>query len=399
MFQYKKLLVAGLCLAMTACTGMTSGQPGSDGDVADGMTYYLPTTLIPLTIQVDAGKQALSLVAGQPVYIPDQTVGEMRLRSVYSPLHAETVHLTTTANGLLTNISFESDARLDETLVNLARSAGAIFRPESNLQQGQAITVLRLNLDLAELSGTGLEPKPKLAKLNQQIQTALDAALRSKGAGLAANIRASGKAPITLAISRVGGSPATVPETDDRDKCHVGFCYRRPVPYLVTATFFDGSVQETIVQVPNGAPVRAARLDRGLFTKWTSIMVLNNGVLTSFKTETDASEAERLALLPFELVGGAVEGITRQGGLWDAASTTLEKRLAYAEAIAKARTDALAAEAKFQSTPLFRLTNAAAASSPQGNTNGSGSNLNQNQQSGSQGPSGSAQQGSTGREN
>ena len=50
-------------------------------------------------------------------------------------------------------------------------------------------------------------------------------------------------------------------------------------------------------------------------------------MLHNYQLTTDGSELERAAALPFEVVGGFIEGITQRGALFDARSTLLEKEI------------------------------------------------------------------------
>ena len=324
--------VAGLILVQ-ACTGMTSVEIGAEGDTNLGPSYYLPTTVIPLTVEIYESTGRITVAASEPVYVPDMAAGEFRLNSIYSEMHAEDVAVTTTASGLLTNIEYISDARTDEALVNLAKSAGTILQPETRLQKK---IVFKSSIDLAALvvEDEATAAGSELGKLNANINRALRHALQGQSSGFLGAAACESGPVVTLSVR----GPVLPPDTrDERDKCRIGFCYRRAVPYVVSATFFDGSIAETTVEVPNGAPIRAAALNRGVLTKWTSIMALSNGMLTKHQYVTDASPVERIALLPFELVGAAVAGLTQQGKLWNAASSRLDSEVKYRENQANAR--------------------------------------------------------------
>lgn len=336
MFSRSNAFLGVMALALLqGCTGVTSVEVAAGGDTNLGPTYFVPTTLIPITISVAEGAGSITLAATEPVYVPDMDAGEYRLNSIYSPVHAEKFNITTTPNGLLTNIDYVSDARLDEALVNLAKSAGAVLRPEN---QTTPKVVFSTSIDLAALvgDGTSLASNAALADLNARIQGALVNAVKGKNTGFLGRAASTARPIMTLSVQSPAASASAV-AADERDKCRVGFCYRRPIPYSVRATFFDGSEQEKTVEVPNGAPIRAAALNRGLFTKWTNAATLTNGMLTNYTYETDASEAERLALLPFELVGGAIDGLTKQGELWDAASARLTSQQSYEEKVLELR--------------------------------------------------------------
>ena len=388
--------LATVCIAFTTgCAGISSVDIGSSQDTRLGTSYYVPTTVIPVMVTVAKNTGTITISAEQPIFVPDVAAGEFRLNSVYSPVHAEDVGLKTTKSGLLTNIDYTSDARLDEALVNLVKSGTALLRPEFGSAAGSSY---RANIDLNDLAkrGDGNLNQSAINQLNQNVNAWLKGAVSGVSTGFLKD--AGGEEQIvTISVRRLHQPPASS-RGDERDMCHVGFCYRRAIPYVVRAEFFDQSVQEEIVEVPTGAPIRAAALNRGLFTKWTNTVVLENGMLTQYKYVTDASEAERLALLPFELVGGAVDGLTKQGSLWDAKSTRITKELAYREKLLELRdastpTDGQTAESLNASTRLFTFT--------AGDVETVGGSLNQRQsQSGSgvviQGPSGPATGGNPG---
>ena len=322
--------VIGLILVQ-ACTGATSVEIGTAGDPNLGPTYYLPTTVIPLTIEIAKEPGRITVAALEPVYVPDLAAGEFRLNSIYSPMYATDLGLTTTASGLLTSIDYTSDGRLDEALVNLAKSAGTILRPEADVQKNIVFESL---IDLAALveGGEKLEQRSELAKLNAKIEQTLRSVLKGHASGFLKEAKNAPGPLVTLSVRRLALPTHMGNETA---RCHIGFCYRRAIPYVVSASFFDGNIAETIVEVPNGAPIRAAALNRGALAKWTNTVVLSNGMLTKYRYVTDASMMEKLALLPFELVGGAVAGLTQRGKLWDAASTRLDSETKYREKLAK----------------------------------------------------------------
>jgi len=347
-----RLSAIALGALATACTGVTSVQLGSDADSKLGVAYYLPTSLIPMEVQVNTKTGEITVKAAEPVYVADQELGPLRLNSMYSPFHSETVQLKTTESGLLDEIKFDSDARVDEALVNFVKSAGSIpgggFAPLGVDQ----VSVLQANVDIAALANVSPAPNARtagstdtgnpepaaIASLNSRINNALDVALGITADDGFSTRNAAGPQKVSLAVQMIGprNKPATVSKAD-LDKCKVGFCYRRAVPYMITATFFGKYVQQRIVHVPNGAPVYAARLDRGLFTKWTNDAKLTNGMLKEYKYTTDASEVEKLALLPFDLIGAAADGLLGQGKFWDAASTRLKSELEYQKVVEEAR--------------------------------------------------------------
>ena len=352
--------IVGLILVQ-ACTGATSVEIGAPDDSNLGPSYYLPTTVIPLTVEIYEEPGRITVAALEPVYVPDLAAGEFRLNSIYSPMHATDLGIMTTASGLLTSIDYASDARLNEALVNLAMSVGPIGLPEAGLNR-RIVFEAMIDLDALVVDGKRPAQGSKLAKLNANINRTLLAALKDQDTGFLKKAKNASDPVVTLSVKGPALPPGTRNETPT---CHIGFCYRRAIPYVVSATFFDGSIAETIVEVPNGAPIRAAALNRGALAKWTNAVVLSNGMLTKYQYATDASMVEQFALLPFELVGGAIDGLTQRGKLWDAASTRLDSETKYREKLAKLQEEDAQKEARFRRR-LFELS---AGEAGQGNLN------------------------------
>lgn len=310
-------------LLLQACAGMKSEPVGGESDGRLGIVYSLPTTRIPLFVSFNEKTDRISVTAKQPLYIADEN-HTYRLRSIYSPSHAEAVDLKVDANGLLTTVKFDSEGRLDEALVALARSAGVLFPESAKLDQAGEKQVFAAGLDLAELAArdTGA-----LARLNGQINAALRASLGEAESAFLTRASAADGPIVTLEVARsFPGAFAGVANED----CGAGFCYRRPVSYTIRAHFFDGTVQETLVSVPNGSPTFAAALKRGAFTKWTNEVTVENGMLVAYKYVTDGSEFERAASLPFELVGGFIEGVTQRGKLFNSRASLIQSEIALA---------------------------------------------------------------------
>lgn len=312
---------------LAGCTAIQSVPIDSAQDTSQGPTYFLPTTAILLVVSLSGSRDQIEVAASQPEYIPDLAHG-YSLNAVWSPFNSDDYEIKANTDGLLTSIDMKSQGRLDEALVNLSKSFGAIFL-ETNVTQQQRIPVFQDRVDIANLA----EDPAALASLNEAINRAI-AGANFKTSGEAADLqglRANPKA-VTISVERLS-LPVGNPITSGSPNCDVGVCYRRLIPYELTASFANGSQFSSLIRVPNGSPTYAAAIRRGALTDWDTLVTLSNGVVTEYKAKNGA-EAEQLFLLPFELVGGAIEGITKKGELFTAQTTRDQAEL---DLIAKRR--------------------------------------------------------------
>ncbi|WP_282604460.1 hypothetical protein [Pelagibius sp. Alg239-R121] len=321
-------------LSLQSCTGVSSVAVGDKDDNNLGPVYFLPTTKLPLFVSVDTNGDGISISASEPVYIADEQ-HRYRLKSIYSPFHAETFDAKVSRTGLLNTLNYESDGRLDEAAQNALKSVGALVA-QSQPADGKLVLSREVDLEALTKPSVSEDLVSEIDILNSEINQAILGAfgsidreeLAEKPFLLEAeSLLGQQGSVVALSVVRSFGADKALDPIDDSSKCSVGFCYRLPVSYTVTARFFDDTIQQTNVYLPNGSPTYAAAVKRGVFTKWSSDVSLHNGMLVDYKYVTDGSEAERLAALPFELVGSFIQGITKQGELFDARSTLIDKKI------------------------------------------------------------------------
>jgi len=144
-----KYAVLSICLAALGCTAVTSVGLHEREHSNSGLVYFLPTTRIPLAVAIDHTSGQLKVIAGDPIYIADERY-PYRLTALFSPAHAEIVDFKINANGLLTTANLKSDGRLDEAIVEAAKSAGLFF--ESSVKREGEQQVYATLIDVEELS-------------------------------------------------------------------------------------------------------------------------------------------------------------------------------------------------------------------------------------------------------
>ena len=183
--------VAGATAALAAaallagCAGVSSVPIGSSKDNRLGVVYYLPTTLIPLSVAVDRSADRITISAEPPVYLADKRQ-PLRLISRYSSGHAEEVGFAVDKETqLLSSVNLTSDGRLDEIAVAAARSAALALSPESTPPTTGQTVIGRYHIDVEELTEHG-EDKPRgpaLTELNRLINAALSRTLAGADKG------------------------------------------------------------------------------------------------------------------------------------------------------------------------------------------------------------------------
>lgn len=300
-FRYAVLSICSIALG---CTGVTSVGLHDREHSNSGLVYFLPTTRIPLAVAIDHTNGQLKVIAGDPIYIADER-HPYRLTSLYSPASAEIIEFKINANGLLTTANLKSDGRLDEAIVEAAKSAGLFF--ESSVQRVGEQQVYATLIDVEELTqrddakeckktlkvkelAEGVDVRGcKQLKLNDEIISALTKAFAplkfeekqdSAGSQFLKQAKEA-KLPLEITVERLfqDSQSQTHDQQKAHDNCAVGICYRLPVNYLFTASFFDGTVKRVTFAVPNGSRTYATAINRGLFTTWDTKVALVNGML------------------------------------------------------------------------------------------------------------------------
>ena len=368
-----KYVVLSFCLAATGCTAVTSVNPYERGGSNRGLVYFLPTTRIPLAVVIDRSNDQLKVTAGEPIYIADERY-PYQMISIFSSASAEVVDFKVNANGLLETANLKSEGRFDEAVVGAAKSAGIFFENSAKSDGGQQVYVTLI--DVEELSAErndegGLDDSlnKKLKQLNNAIESALSSTLDqlefakskdSAGSKFLKRAKETKLPRVRIKVEReFRDSLEQTQDKEARDDCAVGFCYRLPVSYVLTASFFDGTVKQVTFAVPNGSRTYAAAINRGLFSTWDTKATLSNGMLKSYMLTTEGSELEELVLLPAEIVGGLIEGITQKGSLFDAQSTRIENEITLLkkrDELKKTREEKLEAENSVSGRLFFELT-------------------------------------------
>jgi hypothetical protein len=366
------------------CTGVTSPEIGGSRDTRTGPVYFMPTTRITLTVTVDEKKKQLILAAAQPTYIADEK-HRYRLNSIYSPFHAETADFSI-QNGLLTSVELESEGRLGAIVVAAAKSAfliaeSATTAPDQKIYHSAPIDVAKMvpapgsTARSNELDRLNYEINKAVCGhinhydsfLDDPINNVTDAdCLRYESSFevfLSRSTGGGGNAPIDISVNRTfPDAPTAMAEGSDpsiAEDCSVGFCYRIPVGYRLRADFFDHTTRIVEFEVPNGSPIYAAAVNRGVFTKWHTTATLANGVLQTYKILTDKSELEALVGLPADIVGAQIAALTQQGALFNARSTLIDKEIKLIETRERLRkereTEVAESAASGSGNPLFEF--------------------------------------------
>jgi hypothetical protein len=296
-------------------------------------------------VSVSSGGE-IWLTSSEPVVVPDEEHGFV-LKHTYSPASDDKLDIQVNALGLLTQVKLVSDGQVDETLVNATKSASVFL--ETALGNNEIIFQEFVDPAVVVRNDTAR------ADLSQRLTSALRRAAGHTRATAEAREAALQLAPVTVDLKRLSQPPAQpVGSLSRAPDCGLGFCYRRNVTYILALRFANGHQQSKLFQAPNDSATYVMPIERGAFTTWTTDITLRDGILTTYKKEHGAEFAEAV-LLPFELVGAAIEGITQRGSLFTSQASRLEAELKWAEARKAAREAEHEAEAALRVNPMLTV--------------------------------------------
>lgn len=289
-------------VSLASCTGVTSQVPTQE-NFPTGLAYYLPTSLLPLTISVTAN--GMTMTAAGLEYIPDERHAFV-LRNLPSVVTTDDATFEV-SNGLLNSVSLESDGKLDEIAAEAAKS----LRMFENVTSAPASVFSdKIRVDKLLSGQVEADGMTALARLNKSIRSGIS---RVDPAN-AKNFR--------MTIEREFPQANFVSATPEQ--CKVGFCYRVPVSYILRASY-KGQVRTARFMAPNNSPTYVVSVQRGLFGKWLTKANLTNGMLSKLERDIQSSELGALVSLPGRILSAQLDGFRSRVEI-EKAKVELEKQ-------------------------------------------------------------------------
>lgn len=293
---------------INGCAIVNSEQLGakanSIGAAHAGINYMLPKAMLP--IQVIDNNGALRIDALEPIVVGDPEYS-YALHYVPSAFSTDTVKIEVDPKtSLLKTVTLDSK---DETGEVLKKVTALAFRPES-ADGVSEIVVYQGILD------------PSDTNSGKNLQEAVNTALRARISTLQAQCKSvTNKSAAcaeynALQIPKVGLPVAIVkirPLGNESNResishqlvdCTIGICYRGTVPYKLSLSLL-GQSRETILQLPNHAPVMALALERQPFVTVNHTVVLKDGILQSYDA-TKPSSALAIVSWPLDVFDAIV---------------------------------------------------------------------------------------------
>lgn len=283
MISSKWLCVISILLSASGCSMLTSrGVEDNAGwpITAGGLQYSLPTAHIKVTLS-QKGDKILQIRMDQPVYEADPQHTYL-IRYETSPFASDKFDIEIDPKtGLLTKIDMTADDKLDEIIVEIAKTIATL---EASDKEAETVLAERIidPTDESALNQLELEfNKIGIEKTKEDPQIDLFV-----------------KKPVINTNSGKQSTP-TNPHTD----CSVGVCYRQVMPYRIGFSFKKSIPYETTVNLPNEAPIISLGLERSLFVTRINTIEFENGIPKKVHLEKP-SEGLRLVELPLEIVKG-----------------------------------------------------------------------------------------------
>ncbi len=265
---------------LQGCAALTS-SPSQDGELGEGLTYYLPKKDIQLTVVVTGGAISTVSLATTPAY-PDLRQAFV-LRSGLNALGKTVNTIGVGANGLLKSTKATVTSGVSEAAGSLAGIAGSVQAGRVSINTTSGACGNGTHVFLYAVT----EDKEKAAcGLKLTIKRLAGADARAEGSGP----RSTAKA---------------------RDEAYSGIYYRQAEPFLVTV---KGDINTAaILYSPSVAPLKSLPIARTFFADGDAGMTLDDGVPTQYDQTTDG-EIVALLKLPATIISAYFEAI---GKLFD----------------------------------------------------------------------------------
>lgn len=323
------------CLAATGCAGVSSVpyDPAITGPLATaGTPYSLPKGVVPVQVFID--QNGVGMTIEQATLVSDSQAGILVAQAKPSVLNKETMKFTVdTDTGLLTAVTSESEAKLQEIVTELAKTAGRLA-----LQNAKAtffsdkVVVLKDRFD-------PLDPAD-VARVNVTINAAIDRAVQAfvASGGQLGNRRAS---RIDLSLD---GAPTTAPEPGPRAlrDCNLGICVRAMTTRTLRVSIDGVSYETKDVKLPS-REIIPVPVPQSVLANQKVGIVIKDGILQSYNLERD-SEAlglvKVIGAIPGALLAGTLQGLDDQKATLDKQKSVVDSEAG----LTKAGTDLIKAQ-------------------------------------------------------
>jgi len=297
-----------------------------------GTPYSLPKGIVPIQVFID--QNGVGVTLEQATLVSDSQAGILVAQAKPSVLNKETMKFTVdTDTGLLTAVTSESEAKLQEIVTELAKTAGRFaFQNAKATFFSDKVVVLKDRFD-------PLDPAD-LARANATINAAVDRAVEAfvASGGQLGNRRVS---RIDLSLD---GAQTTAPEPSRRTlrDCSLGICVRAITTRTLRVSIDDISYDTHNVKLPS-LDIIPVPVPQSVLANQKVGIVIKDGILQSYNLERD-SEALGLVkvvgAIPGALLAGTLQGLDDQ-------KTVLDKQKGVVDSetgLTKASTDLIKAQ-------------------------------------------------------
>lgn len=302
-----------LFIAISLLSGCASlgSQPDFGATSTESFgAYSLPKALVP--IEVIASDAGVSVLAREPILTPD---ADQTFRLQYSPsaLAGDDLKIEVDpSTGFLKTSTIITQDQTAQIVTDLAKGFTGLAESQPTtgsdpLQTAGAEMIARLFLD------PGANTDSVRAKINEQLTAYKQHALASGKC----KSNPKSKDQIKPAICTLDLTPDMVfLETPKMTRaplagaarCQKGLCYRQNRPQSLQLRAPNGKLVETVLLIPNGAPIESVAISRSAFVKKETTTTFENGFLISHQVKKP-SEAAELAKLPFSAGKAALSAV------------------------------------------------------------------------------------------
>lgn len=344
-----------------ACSSIVSTPLVNETQSATGVPYMLPQAVLPVILREQDGRFDLEILAPKYFGDPSQAYIAHYSPSIFSD---DTVDIKVGQNGLLTSVNVTMADRLDDVIVNLAKSivavkTGFVGTKETDIREG-GITLANLEIDPSS--------ETNVSSARSRLQAAATAHIKRQKktfcgdetedeagdeAGDEAEEEAEDEAEKEAEVEAAKKKCTTYTDLEKEGfcialsakphiavaastaKCSSGICVRLPIPYEISTGFGqtgcdapannNANSGSVVVPLPNGSPPVAINFDRALFVTKVNNITFTNGMATILHVKKP-SEAVDLAILPARIVQAVFSQITET---FKSKSAAINEQLAF----------------------------------------------------------------------
>ena len=303
-------IIAAITFGLAGCSSVSSKAVDyTDGKARAGLHYSAPKVL--LSVELIKYDGELSVAISEPYYEgdPNATFTLQASSGTFSDQKYD--FRVDPDTRLLSTIRSESQGRLDDVLVDIAKLAGGVSTFDERGGLGSQPVLYSRIIDPMMQSECGFGKYCQLTELMEDLKFSAEPHLECWDNPDKPLCRAieKGEPPFIIELTPLFETGPGIRNAAQSKSCNDSVCYRAPVPYELRLRIAGVTDISQIVHMPNEGPILSLKLPAGLFADAKSYVGLVDGMPVLVRTDKE-SEAAVAAGVPFRAVNSFFSGVS-----------------------------------------------------------------------------------------